>query len=277
MARPCLWLGEEKFDVGVDSAQNLRAVKAWYDTPPIKLASTDRIGGDGAFEPDDRDVQYASRTLTFTLTSINESRDAAVAAMVRLHLLLHRIIRVRLFDGQYDTWCEGYVTFEFPETYYESFEFQATVVCANPARYSSTPKQLWLSPASRVGGFRYPVGYPVSYGSPSAAQNVGSLSNDGNNDADLNFEVEGSFPEGFRILIGAREIRYVGPVFFGTPITISSRSETARQGSTPMSRNLSARGFTPVKPGSDVRIQFNPLGQSAGTGWCKVTLFDTFI
>lgn len=277
MARPCLWLGEEKFDVEIDSGQNLRALKAWYDTPAVKLASTDRVTGDGAFEPYDKDILYAARTLTLTLVSINESREAATKSMVRLGLLLHRNITVRVVDGAYDTWATGYVTFEFPETYDESFEFTATVVCSNPARYSAIAKQLWLTPASREGGFKYPVGYPVSYGTPVAAQNVGNLTNDGNNDADLIFEVEGSFPEGFSILVGQKEIRYVGPVFFGAPVVINSYGETAQQGATPVSHQLSKRGFTPVKPGQNMRIQFNALGQSAGTGWCKATLFDTFI
>lgn len=276
MSRPKLWLDEFAFDVEIDSAWNLRAVSKWYDTPDEKFTATARVHGDGDYEPRDSDVLYAARTVSFTLVSLNDTREDATRAMTRLGLLHHKQVVVRLVDGAYDTFSYGTVTFAFPATYSNNFEFTATVVCRNPTRWSTAAKTYQLTSSAGTGGFEYVVQYPVKYREPAPAQNVAVLANDGTTTAYPVVTVEGDMPDGFTLFLDGNEVTYTGGVYLGAPVVIDYLTETATQGGAPRSNLFLSRQFSGVPKESTSSLMLSPRS-ATNTAWANVELHDTYL
>lgn len=276
MARAQLWLDDYAFTVDPGDALNLRSLGVWYDSPAVKFQATARVAGDGGFEPRDVDINYAARTVAFSLVAVCDTREEATRLMMELGGLLHRTIRVRVKEGEYDLWSRGYVTFAFPTVYNTSFEFTATVVCQNPAKYAMTPSTTWLTSKRTTGGLRYPFHYPVVYSPAASASNSGVLTNNGTADAYPTITVEGNLPAGFSLFLDGHEVSYTSPVYLGSPVVIDYREETAAQGGVQRSVGLRSRDFTAVPKASTSSLLFVPATATT-EAWAKAEIYDTYI
>lgn len=257
-------------------------VEGWYGTPDLKVSFTERGQGDGAHDVPESDAIYSARTVTIHYGCAGVDRRDALDMLMSVQWFAHRQVRVRVVDGGYDTYCDGYVSSVVqPEWESDcSWDDTLTVVCARPERLSWAAHRFQLLPTSdgngglSYGESRTGLAYPLTYGKAAAdARNTGLLVNTGSSRAYPVFTVNGPFPNGVELQFSSGSaIRLDRPVG-AVPVVLDSRLGTATLGGQDVSRSLAKRGFPTVAPMSSVTVSL----QSAGTGYVDCLVHDTYM
>lgn len=255
-------------------------IEGWDSAPEAKVALTERQAGDGAHEVDERLVLYSARTVVVHFHAHGADRDAVTAQFRQVSAACHRIVRLRVVDGDQDTYVTGYVRPDIEAEWFGNWGTgEIEVVCADPRRYSTVERTANLLPLSAgsgglfYGGSRTGLVYPLDYGEQAAdAMNVATLGNAGTSTAYPVISCYGSFPGGVEIHCGGLRLSYSEPVG-AVPLVIDCLSGTASIGGTDVTRNLASRGFPSVPAGGSVTLTL----QSSGTGFVTVTWHDTYI
>lgn len=103
----------------------------------------------------------------------------------------------------------------------------------------------------------------------------GAAANQGNADAHPVYTVHGSWPAGFRITTGASVIEYPSPVHPSNPVRIDNRTGEVMVAGVDQTYRLTRRDWVTVPAGSAIQPRIEALAPS--TGWCDVTIRDTYI
>lgn len=286
-----LWAGDEivcRFNPADSSDRGLyitaNGVEGWDTLPDAKVELHERVQGDGAHDVPETDILYSARTVTVHYEAVGYSRADLLSLMRRINTAAHRSCRLRMVDGDEDTYCEGYVAQMGRDSRWNPLlENNLTLhfVCPRPERLAWDARRFQLVPAWDAGlGLSYGSGnaglaYPLSYGrSASGPRNVGVLVNGGSSRAFPVFTVNGPFPDGVRLDFPGLDagLEFSQPVGV-VPLVLDCRSRTASVGGLDVTRHLTRRGFPVVPAGGSVSVSL----QSAGSGWVDCLVRDTWM
>ena len=286
-----LWAGDElvcRFNPADSSDRGLyitaNGVEGWDTLPDAKVELHERGQGDGAHDVPETDILYSARTVTVHYEAVGYSRADLLSLVRRINTAAHRSCRLRMVDGDEDTYCEGYVAQMGRDSQWNPLlENNLTLhfVCPRPERLAWDARRFQLVPAWDAGlGLSYGSGnaglaYPLSYGrSASGSRNVGVLVNGGSSRAFPVFTVNGSFPSGVRLDFPGLDagLEFSQPVGV-VPLVLDCRSRTASVGGLDVTRHLTRRGFPVVPAGGSVSVSL----QSAGSGWVDCLVRDTWM
>lgn len=103
----------------------------------------------------------------------------------------------------------------------------------------------------------------------------GAFANAGNADAHPTYTVHGSWPAGFRITTGAKVIEYPAPVVPSHPAIIDHKTGSVTVSGVDQTYRLTRREWVAVPAGEAIQPRITGLAPS--TGWCDVTISDTYI
>lgn len=260
-------------------------IEGWWSTPAAKVNVTARGQGDGGHDVSEDDISYASRTVTLHWNANASSRDALLALTDSVRRLVHRQVRMRVVDGNEDTYCSGGYMVLTQQPDYRSgsiADSTITIVFERPERLSSTPQRYQLLPSieSDHVGLSYGdsgkgLAYPLSYGKAAVdARNVCTLTNNGSSRAYPVFTVQGPWPNGVQLTFpGLNMSLDYAQAVGNVPLVLDSRSRTASIGGLDVSRNLRQRGFPIVQPGGSLAVNL----QSIGNGYMSVECHDTYM
>lgn len=252
-----------------------KGIDGWYDLPGMKTAVEERVGADGAFALQDRDLMYSARTVTFNLAFIGDTREEAIAVFNRVNAMNHQIVRVRVLDVD-DTWVEGWIESKFPPDYSTSGHFAVTVHANNPCRYATDAQQYTLLPGAGGGAFQYVVTYPIDYGT-DGEQSSCVVVNPGSTGARPVITVTGSLPAGFLLVDSAgKSIHYTAPVLPGAPVTIDCARRVATANGVSVSQHLQSRDWFIVPAQASLGISFI-TPQVTDTAFATVTFTPAWI
>lgn len=286
-----LWAGDElvcRFNPADSSDRGLyitaNGVEGWDTLPDAKVELHERGQGDGAHDVSETDILYSARTVTVHYEAVGYSRADLLSLMRRINTAAHRSCRLRMVDGDEDTYCEGYVAQMGRDSRWNPLlenDLTLHFVCPRPERLSWDARRFQLVPAWDAGlGLSYGSGdaglaYPLSYGrSASGSRNVGVLVNGGSSRAFPVFTVNGPFPSGVRLDFPGLDagLEFSQPVGV-VPLVLDCRSRTASVGGLDVTRHLTRRGFPVVPAGGSVSVSL----QSAGSGWVDCLVRDTWM
>ena len=286
-----LWAGDElvcRFNPADSSDRGLyitaNGVEGWDTLPDAKVELHERGQGDGAHDVPETDILYSARTVTVHYEAVGYSRADLLSLMRRINTAAHRSCRLRMVDGDEDTYCEGYVAQMGRNSRWNPLlenDLTLHFVCPRPERLSWDARRFQLVPAWDAGlGLSYGSGdaglaYPLSYGrSAVAARNVCTLVNNGSSRAYPVFTVQGPWPDGVQLTFPGLDMSLdYSQAVGGVPLVLDSRSRTASIGGLDVSRNLRQRGFPTVPPGGSVAVNL----QSVGDGHVTVECRDTYM
>lgn len=156
----------------------------------------------------------------------------------------------------------------------QALRFQLPLRSDTPFLYGS-PGSVTLRPVGAGIGLEYPLftrGGVLTFG--SAVADVELLRNHGNATAWPVFTVVGDFPGGFSVGLADKRVTYPWPTFQDIPVTVDMAGGLAVSG-VDQSHLLSERGWAGIQPGGVETPVFAPL--QGGTGFCTVTVHDTYI
>lgn len=103
----------------------------------------------------------------------------------------------------------------------------------------------------------------------------GAFANNGNADAHPTYVVHGSWGAGFRITTGGTVLEYPAPVVPGHPVVIDHKTGSVTIAGVDQTYRLTHRDWVAVPPGEAIQPHITALAPS--TGWCDITLSDTYI
>lgn len=129
---------------------------------------------------------------------------------------------------------------------------------------------IWVGGALATGGSISPV---LDWGAGAPAG--GAFANAGNADAHPTYTVHGSWPAGFRITTGSKVIEYPSPVVPGHPVIIDHKTGSVTVSGVDQTYRLTRRDWVAVPAGEAIQPRITALAPS--TGWCDVTISDTYI
>lgn len=135
---------------------------------------------------------------------------------------------------------------------------------------STTDNPIWVGGALATGGNLSPV---LDWG--AGAPVGGAFANSGNVDAHPVYTVHGSWSAGFRITTGSKVIEYPAPVVAGHPVVVNHRTGSVSVAGVDQTYRLTRRDWVAVPPGEAIQPRIEPLAPS--TGWCDITISDTYI
>ena len=123
----------------------LRGLSGWLGTPAAKADLTERLAGDGAHDVQDAQVLYSARTVTIEyrlLADMAHDREQVLDLQARLRMFVHRMVTVRVRDGEHDLSCTGYVDSIDTEQTAQNVNWQfvtgqVVIVCPRPELLSS--------------------------------------------------------------------------------------------------------------------------------------------
>lgn len=232
-----------------------KGIDGWYDLPGMKTAVEERVGSDGAFQLQDRDLTYSARTVTFNLAFIGDTREEAIAVFNRVNAMNHQIVRVRVLDVD-DTWVDGWIESKFPSDYSTSGHFAVTVHANDPRRYGTDAQQYTLLPGAGGGAFQYVVTYPIDYGT-AGEQSSCIVMNPGSASGWPTITVTGYLRDGFVLVDSTgRSIAYSEQVLPGAPVVIDCKRRVATIDGVSVSRHLTARDWFEVPGQGTLGISF---------------------
>lgn len=143
-----------------------------------------------------------------------------------------------------------------------------TLTAANLTATADAP--IWVGGALATGGSISPV-LDWGAGTPMG----GAFANAGNADAHPTYTVHGSWPAGFRITTGSKVIEYPSPVVPGHPAIIDNKTGSVTVSGVDQTYQLTRRDWVAVPAGEAIQPRITGLAPS--TGWCDVTISDTYI
>ena len=254
-------------------------IDGWDSVPDAKVQLTERQSGDGSYPIEDEAVLYSARTVTIGFGAVGKDRDEVKGYLRELSRACSRLVRLRVLDGNEDTFAVGYVE---PTVDAEWSANRATgtvtVVCPDPRRYSQAAQTEELVPGtSSAGGLLFDDAgcmlWPVQFGGDGSTQNTATLTNSGTSTAYPVIRAMGSFPYGLRITDGSG-----GELFYAQPLSwqqlvLDCKDRTAAVNGVDLTRNLAGRDFPSIPPGGSVTLSI----QSTGTGSVSVELRDTYL
>ena len=103
----------------------------------------------------------------------------------------------------------------------------------------------------------------------------GAFANSGNADAHPVYTVHGSWSAGFRITTGSKVIEYPAPVVPNHPVVIDHKTGSVTVAGIDQTYRLTRRDWVAVPAGEAIQPQITALAPS--TGWCDITISDTYI
>ncbi|RSX48941.1 hypothetical protein [Bifidobacterium castoris] len=123
----------------------LRGLSGWLGTPTAKVDLTERLAGDGAHDVQDAQILYSARTVTIEyrlLADTAHDREQVLDLQARLRMFVHRMVTVRVQDGEHDLSCTGYVDSIDTEQTAQNINWQyltgqVVIVCPRPELLSS--------------------------------------------------------------------------------------------------------------------------------------------
>lgn len=103
----------------------------------------------------------------------------------------------------------------------------------------------------------------------------GAFANSGNADAHPTYTVHGSWPAGFRITTGSKVVEYPAAVVPSHPVVIDHKTGSVSVSGVDQTYRLTRRDWVAVPAGE--AIQPHITGLAPSTGWCDITISDTYI
>ena len=283
-----LWAGDElvcRFNPADSSDRGLyitvNGVEGWDTLPDAKVELHERGQGDGAHDVPETDILYSARTVTVHYEAVGYSRADLLSLMRRINTAAHRSCRLRMVDGDEDTYCEGYVAQMGRDSQWNPLlETNLTLhfVCPRPERLSWRAKRFQLFPifaGNWSGGIRYGDGrgglaYPVSYGAVmSDGRNVCSLVNDGSSRAYPVFALHGPLARAARCSSPVSDASGMRLRSAGLSFWIAVRARPCRAACRLAGACPSARSRTCRLPGRCVAC--SPARVRAGATWSCMT------
>lgn len=258
----------------------VEALSGWYSTPSAKVESTSRQMGHGDFPVTSDMVLYATRTVTIELAALGKSRAEVLGIMERVNRLAGQLVKLRVSDGERDTYAVGYIEQEWAAARYANAATGTlTVVCADPRRYGWEGKGAALMPVTGTQGgvmFDQDTGNiltePIQFHGETESGNTAVLTNDGTSTAYPVITVTGTWPDGVALTDGTGSLTYDAPLT-GQALVLDCMSRTASIKSVDVTRNIGLRDFPSVEPGGSIRLSC----LSAGSGMVGIELHDTYI
>lgn len=155
-----------------------------------------------------------------------------------------------------------------------SATFKIDLYAPDPNLYGET-RQFTIPGLANVGGTKFPLGYPINYGTPLVEQPI-IVSNAGNTNAWPIFIVTGDYTTGFSITDNlGNYVSYVGPVSMSAPVILDAISGSASQGGHDRSTLLRKRDWFPIPPDTVLQPTFIP--NEKVLGWCDIIFKDTWV
>lgn len=268
-----------------DREMILREIDGWSATPESKTETTPRKWGDGDHDISQADIAYGSRTVSLSYRLLAGDRRRLQGLRGLLDGLTHRLVRMRVVDGDEDTFQVGEVLQVLPDKAPQNLASQTesgvvTLLFRRPDRLSWLSRDVQVYPGSSssgglfYGGKGLGLAYPLSYGADAGSpQSVALLRNAGSATAFPVVTVTGPMPDGV-LLVGSDggSLQWSGSVGL-TPLVLDCRTQTASMGGVDVSRLLTRRGFPSVSPGGSLSVQL----MSPGSGWVTVSVRDTYL
>lgn len=255
------------------------ALDGWYGTPDAKVESTERQSGHGAFSITQDMILYSARTVTLKTSAIAGDRARVLSIMEQIQRLAGSIVKLRVVDGERDTYATGYIETEWEaDRWFTANTGEITIVCPDPRRYATEATQSTLVPLNgRQGGIVFDdagclVVDPITFHGDTQAGNSVVLTNNGTTTAYPEITVSGSWPDGVIISHSQGQLWYAGSVNWAN-LTLDCKSRTASVNGVDVTRNLKSRDFPTVSPGYDVRLSC----LSGGNGGITVSIRDTYL
>lgn len=266
-------------EVGGQVEAWLTDLAGWFGGVGVSDTGSQRKLGHGFFSvPSLR----TSREMTLSGTLIfMEERDRSVA---------DRFLSGMLWDGEFGELevstdeltlvsrvkLAGEIKHAYAGT--EAINFQIPLTAPDPFLYAPA-RTYQIFPAGAGEGLRYPLfantRAPSSLDWGAGAPLGGAAANQGNADAYPVYTVHGSWPAGFRITTGRGAIEYPSPVHPSNPVRIDNRTGEVMAGGIDQTYRLTTRDWVAVPAGAAIQPRITPLAPS--TGWCDVTIQDTYI
>lgn len=259
-------------------------VEGWYSTPSLKTSLTERGQGDGAHDVPDSDVLYSSRVVTLHFVVNARDRQGLLDMLRPVKLAAHSVVRLRVIDGSSDTFVDGMMELSVNPEYAGDGWLQdcsLTLTCPRPERLSWYGRSSQLFPlyeSNSDGGLSYgddgsALVYPLDYGNVATdARNVCTLVNEGSSRAYPVFTLHGPLDYGASFAFSDGSVLSYSKRVTGS-VMLDSRSGTASENGGDVSRYVDSRGFPVIEPGGSLRCVLT----AAGSGWCDVTVHDTWM
>lgn len=254
-------------------------LEGWYSTPDEKVESTERQAGHGAHAVTADMVLYSARTVEVNLAALGNDRAATLAITERVQRMAGKVVRLRVSDGDRDTYATGYVTIEWEaERYPNAALGTVTFVAPDPRRYAWDAATAVLAPLSgTVGGIVFDKDgnlevNPVTFFGDVTQSNAATVTNGGTSTAYPTIEVSGTWPNGLTLNHGGGQLSYGAAINWQT-VVFDCLTRTASINGVDVTRNLVSRDFPSIKAGGTLRLSC----MSGGNGAVTVTVRDTYI
>ena len=255
------------------------AIDGWYDGVSTRRTSEPRPTSHGDFRTP---ATLASRVISLSGTAIAKSP-------AELHKMRDDLLSI-CNDGGYkvisvDTssigvrytavGLEGKPQWSRKTDLYATFKLD--LFAPDPHVYGEA-RQYTLPGIGYTSGMKFPVTYPLSYGS-KANYEVQNVVNMGNADAWPEIWVYGELPEGFSVTDGRGNwITYTETVTNKKPVILLFDKGMALQGGKNMTTYLTRRDWFPVERNQTKMIQPRlSFPSNNGQGWMEVWVRDTWI
>lgn len=265
-----------------DREMILREIDGWSATPESKTETTPRKWGDGDHDISQADIAYGSRTVSLSYRLLAGDRRRLQGLRGLLDGLTHRLVRMRVVDGDEDTFQVGEVLQVLPDKAPQNLATQTetgavTLLFRRPDRLSWLVRrdQVWpgggMSGGLSYGSSAAGLAYPLSYGVLPASRDTLLLRNVGSSAAYPVLTLDGDHRGRLLLVWEGRSLEWSGGV--GGPVVFDCRTQTVSLGGVDQSRGLVSRAFPSVPPGGSVLVRL----VEAGDGWLTVESRDTYI
>lgn len=274
-----------------------RGIEGWDSTPTTKVDAVARSAGDGGYDIDAGNILYASRTVKVIWAAYGDNRQSVHELTDSLRRFVHRLVTMRVVDGEQDTYCEhGYFSMDQASVYRHATTDASsfTIVFERPERLSTHTQRIQVNCPSNItgGGLTYnpdlllttldgdiAIRYPLTYDMPGdeALTNTGLLHNTGTSRAYPVLTVCGDLPEGIHIAFPGTglELACSRPINPAVPLVLDCRSRTASMGGTDISESLTKRGFPMIDPDGTLKVL--TLTTTPTSAWIECIAHDTWM
>lgn len=255
----------------------LQDVVGWYGGVGVSSKNTQRELHHGLFpEPSVR----TGRALTVKGILVFEDRDDRAIAERRISALFWdgELGTVTVDDGNLvlstRAKLDGDIDMERVGTY--ALKVSVPLICPDPFLYAQAAT-VQVSPPGAGVGFSWANGvFPgggVEWreGRDSSAR----VTNSGNVDAYPTITLNGSWPNGFKLIGDGRVVEYPHAVYDQSPVVVDMRAGSVKVSGHDQTHRLTRREWFKVPPGGTLGVRAEQFAPS--TGWADIVLQDTYI
>lgn len=255
------------------------ALEGWYSTPDSKVESTERQAGHGAFNITKDMILYSARTVTLKTSAIAGDRAEVLDILEQIQLLAGTIVKVRVVDGERDTFATGYIETNWEaDRWFTANTGEITIVCPDPRRYSMESHIAALVPMYYTdGGLVFDDNgnmevNPVTFYGETQDGNVAIVANNGTSTAYPEIRISGSWPSGVILTTSEGQLWYKAAINWNT-LVIDCLTRTGSINGVDVTRNFASRDFPSIEPGGNIRLSC----LSGGNGGITISVRDTYL